>query len=117
MRYSRKGSAFRVTRITGPTHNLLGLRFGDRELDALPAVCDLAPTDAPSHSTPLDAVGVRNAVLAGIRRAQALLGTPLNVTHIEYLRNDSGPEAIYEDLAEALALRFGRGEEFTDRGE
>ena len=66
MRYSISGDFYRVMRITGPRHNLLGLSFAETEPETV-ALERLGP--APEQS--IDEGSLTRAVLSGVEAANA----------------------------------------------
>ena len=98
---SRDGEFYKVTRITGPTHNFLSVKFGDT---------------ADPHIEPLDkkevdglhAKDVKYQVLSGIREANNRLCTDYQAAHIQFVRSDSPPIEIYNELALHITLQMHR---------
>ena len=84
MRYSINGEFYRAIRITGPTHNLLGLSFcqGVPETVAVERLKDRSERG-------LDESLLRQAVLAGVATANAAFGTDYQVARIQYVPTDT----------------------------
>lgn len=111
MQFTRQGKFLRVSRITGPTHNLLGLHLSPTPGPDPTDVIDLTPGNA-EHG--LDGGEVRRWVAKGVEEANALLGTRLHLYGIEFCSTDSPPERIYKELAIRLVEHAAsRGEDVT----
>ena len=70
MQFSRDHEWYRVVRVTGPTHNLLGLKFGERGRQ--PEIEALSVEDGDAT---IIADGVKQQVLEGVAEANAEAGT------------------------------------------
>lgn len=99
MQFVRDGEFFKVARVTGPTHNFLALRFGEADSPNV-VILDAEATILLSEEN------VRKQVLAGVSRANAELGTRYRVAEMQFLRGDTKPEEIYQELAMALTKRM-----------
>lgn len=108
MRVSRQGNVFRIVRITGPQHNLLGLEFGKNslvpEIEVLPAVDHRHSKYSP------DVESIRQHVLEGVREANEEAKMNVSVIRMQIVEDDSGPPEVYRHLAKELVLRASRGE-------
>ncbi len=103
MRVTRRGDFYLATRITGPRHNLLALRFAaEGELVARPLVTDRSPTGDGE----LDESTLVVAALAGVAAGNLELRTDYVVAALEYRRDDTRPESIYTDLAIEIVRRI-----------
>ena len=113
MQFVREGGLFKVVRVTGPTHNYLGLAFRDQE----DAEVEIDVMDIrPGEPTRLKADEVKAEVLAGVDAANRSLGTSYRVRRIQFVRSDSPPVEIYRHLAVKLVERVERGEPFASVG-
>lgn len=101
MTFSKTGESFRVSRISGPTHNLLGLRFGSLVQGKLETI-EFPPVGGCAHA-PLDRDAIVAAVARGIDRVNHEQKSDLRLARIEYVSDDTGPESVYESLAMAIA--------------
>lgn len=109
MVFSNHLGVLRVSRITGPTHNLLGLRFSSGQWDAPPQMIDLDRDDAPMR---LQAADIRRAVQSGVEEINRSLHTSYRVDRIEFLHGDSPPVDVYRLLAIAIIERLASAGEF-----
>jgi len=96
---------YRAVRITGPTHNLLGLAFltpqekgGD--------VVSVEPLTRANEPARLHAEDVREKVLEGVREANAHLQANYRPSRIQFVLSDSGPVEIYRMLARRIVERL-----------
>lgn len=97
-----------VSRITGPTHNLLQLKLS--KVPEAGMFCDELPATGSCSHGKLDRAKIEDAVKAGVASANAASGTELHPIHIRYVANDTGPEDVYRLLAEAIVSKVAAGE-------
>ena len=107
--FSQRNGRFFVSYITGPSHVLLGLAFGERP--ATPVLVRQPAVGACSHGQ-LDEGQILAAVLAGIAAAKHETGRTLNPTEIIYVENDSPRYSLYQHCAYLIAQRVTNGESF-----
>lgn len=98
MHFSRNGDWYHAHRITGPSHNLLALRFD--EPDAAGLVVE--PLSVSNEPPAIEADDVQRQVLAGIAEANLRLGTSYNVAAIRFVATDTPSPKIYNFLAKAI---------------
>ena len=108
MRYSIDGSVYRLTRITGPTHNLLGLGFG-HESGGRIIIERLAGPSGPA----IDEGLLEQAVLSGVEAANDALGTDYRPTRIQYVPSDTPDPGIYQNLARVIVERLASGVDYA----
>jgi len=100
------GAIHKVARITGPTHNLLGIEFHtSKETEAL--AVDALPEDR-GRGVKLDEAEVVRHVLTGISEANEKLRTAYRPKRIQYVPGDSAPTEIYRLLAAAIVEHMHR---------
>ena len=104
MEVTRRGDIYRVARITGPTHNYLAIRFGKPD-GRKPDVVSLDD----GVKVRLDASKVRDEVSKGVADANKRLGTSYEVALIQFVPDDSPPEAGYRELAVRIVEDMHRG--------
>ena len=110
MQFIRDGEVFKVVKISGPTHNFLGLAFGGQDGTPIDVdVMDIKP-DEPKR---LEASEVEAEVCHGIAAANEAFGTAYRVNRIQFVPSDSPPVEIYRELAMKLIERLARNEPFT----
>ena len=92
----------RITRITGPAHNLLSLHLvvGPTDSEVVIEEFDL------SEKIQLSAGDVLREVLAGVDEANRELKANYNVKHLRFAPSDSGPVSIYRTFAYKLVKHF-----------
>ncbi|WEJ99464.1 MAG: hypothetical protein P0Y59_21535 [Candidatus Sphingomonas phytovorans] len=109
MQFSRDGDWYQVIRITGPAHNLLGLKLGE-PADAKPVVERMSI----SNEAPLiEAEDVRTQVLDGILDANAQLGTDYHVAAIRFVTTDTPSPNIYRSLAKIIIEQLAQENTFA----
>jgi hypothetical protein len=109
MHFSTDGVFYNVVRITGPTHNLLGLRFGNRRRETAPQIEAARVAGTPR----LHSDEVLEEVLAGVEEANARSGTSYVVDGVRFVPDDTPPVTIYRELAAQIVNRMAQGGEFT----
>jgi hypothetical protein len=101
-----------VSRLTGPTHNLLQVDLtdatGEPSIEALPAI-------GAMPAKPLEANEILRRVIAGVDAANREFGTSYRVGTVRFVADDSCPESIYQDLAFALIKGLASGEAIAER--
>lgn len=109
VRYTKVGDFYRVSRTTGPTHNLMGLSLSHENPTEV-AVQRLRETE----SNPLiDERQLKRADLDGVSPANAALGTNYHVEVIQYVPSDTLDVNVYLFLAKSLIEQFVRSEELS----
>jgi hypothetical protein len=100
MQFHSDGLIFKVVRITGPTHNFLGLAFENesRGIELL--------TLNSSEVVRLHVDDVQKAVMEGVEQANNELGTNYRPSRIQFVVSDSPPAEIYRMLAYRIVHRL-----------
>ncbi len=104
MQVTRRGDLYKVARITGPTHNYLAIKFGKPSGQA-PEIVALRD----DVKVRLDATKVRDEVSKGVAEANQRLGTSYEVALIQFVPDDSPPEAGYRELAVKITEEMHSG--------
>jgi hypothetical protein len=112
MQYYKNDDWYEVIRITGPTHNLLGLRISDQVSDGTP---DVEAISGHAAATPQFESALREQVMAGVEQANAELATDFHVAAIRYLGSDTLDLATYRYLAERVIARVAKRGDFIMR--
>lgn len=108
MQFVRIGEYLAVSRITGPSHNLLQVRLRSESGEA--PMCECLPSQ--ESGARLDAELLVANVLAGIAEANEKFGVHYGVTHIRYIATDSKPESVYRQLAFKIIEQLETGAEY-----
>ena len=108
MRVVRKGPVYAVSRITGPTHNYLGLQLMTSKDERAPRVEALPPIGSCQHPV-LDETALVLEVLRGVSDANNDLGCQYSVEAIQYVLNDTPPETVYRGLAALIVREVASG--------
>ena len=98
---SEREGIFSGQHVTGPTHNLLRLKLGRGQREAL-SVTILPPIGNCRQHEGLTSDEVLPFILAGVSRANTDLGTDFVVLHAEIVENDSRQPAVYEYIARKI---------------
>jgi hypothetical protein len=103
MQFIDEAPFYKIIRVTGPQHNLLGLEIaliptgGEPEIEAL---------DHPGdRQGPLNDRNVSEQVLLGVEDASTELARRYYVRKIQYVSTDSPPVTIYRQLTIELIRR------------
>ena len=103
MRFFKVGDLEVVTRITGPTHHLLGMAFAPASTPDAPVLEKVALGRPQAEVEPFDPErDLCREVLAGVREANDRLGTHVGVKRIRYCADDPPTPGVYRRLAQAL---------------
>lgn len=89
---------YKSSRITGPYHNFLGLRFSSTK----PAQITFIPRPFVGETPVIDVTCLESAVLAGVRDGWAETREQLFVSEIEYVPSDTAIYTGYHILAKAI---------------
>ena len=112
MQYIRREKLLTVVRITGPSHNLLGLELIN-EPQADVKIEGLEDKEMQTlNATIFDADIIKREVIAGISEANTEYNTSYSVSHIQYVKSDSPPVTTYKFLAYSIVKRLASSENF-----
>lgn len=103
-----------VSRVTGPTHNFLGLRLS-KLLTERVTVLKLPPVRKGGDGR-LDEAQLQAAVIAGVEIANRECGTEWHVTEIAYIADDTPVYSQYELCARAVIKQLAAGK-FSGSGQ
>jgi CBS domain-containing protein len=106
MQFSLDGEWEQVVRITGPAHNLLGLRIGRASSE--PAIETLGGDEDAGVISRDDVV---RQVLQGVADANLEAGSGYGVEAIRYVVTDTPSPTVYRFLAKALIDKRIKSEE------
>jgi len=102
-----------VARITGPSHNLLGIEFGENFGSSGAVVVEPLPNKS-QHAALLSPREVRKNVLLGVADANQEFGKAYIVKRIEFISTDSPPSEIYRVLARSIIERLVNQQTFDE---
>jgi hypothetical protein len=109
MRYSLNGDFYRVMRITGPTHNLLGLAFSEGDSQGVTVE---RLTEAPEQS--IDELALEKVVTSSVEEANKAFGTGYQLCRIQYVPTDTPDLETYSYLARMIIERMANGGKFDE---
>lgn len=101
MQFIDSAPLYRIVRITGPQHNMLGLQLSDTPISGPPAVEVL-----DGGGLGLEADDVAAAVWQGVALAARQFGRTYPIDKIQFVSSDSAPASIYRELALELIRRI-----------
>lgn len=102
MQFTDKDPLYRIVRITGPQHNLLGLEIAPAPIAGEPTL-EALDRDA-GKVVRLDGGQVAAQVMLGVDDACGELATRYHVEKIQYVAEDTPPVEVYRALARQLVL-------------
>ena len=105
--FTQKDGRFFVAYITGPSHVLLGIAFG--QVRSEPVMIRQSKSHYCDH-VPLDERRIREAVITGVAAADS----KLYPSEIIYIEDDSPRYEVYQHCAFLLAQRVASGAEFQE---
>jgi hypothetical protein len=106
MQYIYDSDTYKVARISGPTHNLLGLAFGDCENCPL----EVVPLKKKDDDDGIDADDVREQVLSGIQEINEELGVNYKVRKIQFVPSDTSSRTVYKELTKEIVRKIEEGD-------
>lgn len=103
MRFMKVGDLEIVTRITGPTHHLLGIVLSPVYSRETPVLERVSLDHPQAEVEPFDSESdLCREVLTAVQDVNDRLGTRFGVSRIRYCADDPPKAGIYRQLAEAL---------------
>jgi hypothetical protein len=111
MQFSRRDEFYQGSHITGPGHNFLALELANGSVNPAPDIKALPPSGG-CHHAPLNEQQILFHVLEGVAKANERYGTDFVVKCLQYVQNDTGPEAVFGFIALKIIERLADGEEF-----
>lgn len=109
MTFTYRDGAFRVMKITGPSHHLLGLVLSSKIEDSEQRVIDLMK----GESINFDLNQIKKLVNQGIEDANRDYGVNYYAKEIQIVGDDTPDENRYFELAYKIVERLAKGEEFS----
>ncbi|KPC54770.1 hypothetical protein [Amantichitinum ursilacus] len=103
MQFINEAPLYKIVRIVGPKHNLLGLELSDYPL-ATPATIDALNGDE-NPDIRLNPEEIAFNVRKGVELAAEKAGRAYYIKRIQYVSSDSEPASIYEYLAFEIIKR------------
>ena len=103
MRFTKVGDLEVVTRITGPTHHLLGMALAPAPTREAPILERVSLAHPQAEVEPFDpGRDLCREVLTAVQETNDRLGTHFGVTRIRYCADDPPVAGVYGRLARAL---------------
>ncbi len=107
MQYIIDGEFYKITRVTGPKHNMLGVRFSDTHKEM--EVVDL---DFSAKQVNFSASEVKSQVQLGLADVNRELGTKYKISAIQFVGSDTKSDSIYAELVKIIVRRLESGCKF-----
>ena len=108
--FSQREGHFFVSYVTGPFHVTLGLSFGGST--ATPKLTRAPAIGECSHGA-LDERQILSAVNEGVAKATGDSGSPLHLSEVVYVENDSPNYGLFRYCAYLISRRLLNGEPFS----
>lgn len=105
MRFIKKNDIYEVIRITGPSHNLLGLVLTDNDIN----IEDINVITLPKKNGDLiglNILDVKYQVLIGLNEINLQLNTKYNIACIYFIESDTPNLETYKYLTQELIFRI-----------
>jgi hypothetical protein len=102
MQFINEAPLYKIVRIAGPKHNLLGLELSAEPVESV----TLESLDGTSSERQLDADEILIQVRIGIDRAKTMFGRDFHVKRIQYVSSDTPSPDIYVDLTFEILRRI-----------
>jgi hypothetical protein len=106
MKFVNEAPLFKISRITGPKHNFLGLQFAESPLAGGPTVERLAVSFAESVEERLSDGEVLDQIRSGLDEARNFCTGTYWLEKIQYVPTDSRPVEVYKDLTIEIVRRI-----------
>ena len=106
MYFVTDGVVFKAVKITGPTHNYLGLTFSSEPIAEIKIEALVLDEVEPAQ---LDSKEVCKWVKFGVEQANNDLFASYHVKEIQFVQSDSPPVEIYAELAKKIVERMHAG--------
>lgn len=108
MQFLYDGDYYKVVKISGPKHNLLGIALGDAStLDVFPL-----PIKAGEIAR-IDEQDLVAQVLSGIDEINNELGCNYSLGKIQYVPSDTPSKSVYRELVQEVLRRAHQGGDFV----
>ena len=108
MQFILDNGVYKISRITGPTHNFLGIRLGDNsnsvEVSALPV--------KQGEAQRVEKNDVLKQVLAGLQDINSELAKGYSVSEVFFVPSDTPSSSVYKLLTIELIKRIDEGGDF-----
>jgi hypothetical protein len=108
MQIIKDGPWYKITRITGPKHNYLGIQIENNSTKKFNPTIQALPSVGNCHHHLLNADAILSEVLTGVSEANKELNCDFSVLSIQYVLNDTPPESIYRSLADCIIREIVR---------
>jgi len=103
MQFIAKAPLYKIIRITGPQHNLLGLQIAPGPMAGMPVIEALdRPSGEPGQLVEREVI---EQVMHGVDEASRELNQTYGIEKIQYISTDSPPVEVYRYLAIEILRR------------
>lgn len=103
MQYIIDGEFYKISRVTGPKHNMLGVRFSDTDKEM--EVVDFEQVN-------FSASEIKSQVQLGLADINRELGTKYKISAIQFVGSDTESDSIYAELVKVIVRRLESGGKF-----
>ena len=110
MRFSKTKDIYKIIRITGSQDNILGISFGENDLEIIEWSFNRTNTNKVRTSKD----EVLKQVLSGLESVNHSLGTNYKLSKIYFSPCDSSTNQVYSGLIGALVRHYHSGNEFKE---
>jgi len=111
MQFIKDGEVYKVIRITGPTHNIVGLVFSD-----IPnCEINVVPLGEKTEISKISAEAVKKQVIEGLELINSELGLQYKIKEIQFDPSDSPSKCIYKELTMEIVNHVNFGHTFIQQ--
>ena len=104
MQFINEAPVYKLVRVTGPTHNLLVLRFSPKPVES--PVLVQALDAARSCVNPMGEAEVLANVMRGMEECMGEFGKQYFLEAIQFLAGDSRPADVYREMTKEIIRRI-----------
>jgi len=110
MQYIFDKGVYKIVRITGPQHNLLGIRLTDSECVKNVVSLPIKDNDQPK----VDKLNVLSQVESGLNKINKELNKNYHISEIQFISSDTMSSSVYSLLIQELIKRIDSQGKFIE---
>lgn len=111
MQFLFDGEFYKAIKITGPKHNLLGLRFTSAN-DIIKKLEVIALQKDKNSAVTITVDEVKNQVMKGLDEINEELNTNYKIIQIQFIPSDTASTTVYKELTKEIVKQLVTGNGF-----
>lgn len=115
MRFFYDGRFYKAVKVTGPSHNYLGLLIS-KETSAKSDLSYELINQNDKGDVNVTFENVKNQVLDGLSKVNVELGTHYHVVSLQFSESDTYSKFVYKELTDRIIKHFHAGGVFIEAG-